>query len=194
MKERSIVRCPWAEGSSPRMVAYHDDEWGVPLHDDRALFELLSLEAFQAGLSWAIVLAKRDGFRSAFKNFAIERVAAFDDARVEALVADAGIVRNRSKIRATIGNATSALALATEFGSLDEYLWRFVGGTPIVRRPATMADVPATSAESDALSKDLRARGFRFVGPTVCYAHLQAAGLVNDHLVSCFRHGEVSGD
>jgi DNA-3-methyladenine glycosylase I len=187
MNKKAVTRCSWAQGDNPLMTAYHDEEWGVPLHGDRKLFELLSLEGFQAGLNWAIVLAKRPAFRRAFDRFVPAKVAAFDEKRVEALMADAGIVRNRAKILATIGNAKALLAVAKECGSFETFVWSFVGGTPIVNRPKTAAGLPATSPQSDALSKALRERGFRFVGSTICYAFMQAAGLVDDHLAGCFR-------
>lgn len=183
----ALVRCSWATASGPLETAYHDTEWGVPLHDDRALFELLILEGFQAGLSWSTILRKREGFRRAFDGFDPERVARFGDARAEALMQDAAIVRNRAKIAATIGNARALPAIVSEFGSFDAYIWSFVGGKPLVKRPATRDQIPAVSAQSDALSADLRKRGFRFVGSTICYAFMQAAGLVDDHLATCFR-------
>jgi len=187
---RPVRRCPWPEGNE-QMIRYHDAEWGVPLHDDRRLFEFLVLDAFQAGLSWAIVLKKRDGFRMAFSNFDPRKVAKYDGRRVKVLLADAGIIRNRLKIEATIANARAFLAVQRELGSFDRYIWQFTGGEPKVNRWRTLKQLPARSAESDAMSKDLKARGFHFVGSTICYAFMQAAGMVNDHLVSCFRHGEV---
>jgi DNA-3-methyladenine glycosylase I len=185
-------RCPWALGVSDAYLAYHDTEWGVPVRDDRKHFEFLVLESAQAGLSWATILHKREGYRRAFADFDPERVARFNARSVERLVADAGIVRNRAKIEAAIGNARAFLDVVGAFGSFDAYVWQFVGGRPIVNRFRTMQDVPATSAESDALSKDLKHRGFRFVGSTIVYAHMQATGLVNDHLVGCFRHAECT--
>jgi DNA-3-methyladenine glycosylase I len=179
--------CPWAR--RPLDLAYHDTEWGVPLHDDRGLFELLVLEGAQAGLSWSTVLAKREHYRRVFDMFDPRLVAAYDDAKVAALRVDAGIIRHRLKILAAITNARAFLTVQAEFGSFDRYVWSFVGGRPIVRRPRSARDVPTRSVESDALSRDLRRRGFKFVGTTICYAFLQAAGLVNDHLVSCPRHG-----
>ena len=175
------------------MVRYHDTEWGVPLHDDRKLFEFLVLDAFQAGLSWAIVLKKREGFRRAFSNFDPRKVAKYDGRRVKALLADVGIIRNRMKIEATIANARAFLAVQREFGSFDRYIWQCVGGRPEQNRGRTLKQLPARSAESDAMSKDLKERGFRFVGSTICYAFMQAAGMVNDHLVGCFRHRELQG-
>jgi DNA-3-methyladenine glycosylase I len=169
-------------------LRYHDEEWGVPVHDDRRQFEFLVLEGAQAGLSWATILNKREGYREAFAGFEIERVARFDRRRVEKLLQFPGIVRNRLKIEAAIGNALATLRVQEEFDSLDRYLWSFVGGRPIVNRWREMREVPATSPESDALSRDLKKRGFRFVGSTIMYAHMQATGMVNDHVVGCFRH------
>ena len=181
------TRCPWA-GTDPLYVAYHDDEWGVPVHDDRTLFEVLILEGAQAGLSWITILRKRDAYRRAFAGFDPAAVAAFDEAKSAALLADPGIVRNRLKVRAAVDNARAFLAVQGEFGSFDAYVWRFVGGRPLVNHWTTLAEVPAETAESRALSADLKRRGFRFVGPTIMYAYMQAVGLVNDHLVTCFRH------
>ena len=188
-----MQRCPWV-GERPdgdAMVRYHDEEWGVPQHDDRRLFELLTLEGAQAGLSWQTILNRRAGYRRAFLDFDIERVAGFGDADIERLMGDAGIIRNRAKISSTIDNARRVLEVRAEFGSLDAYLWRFVGGSAIVNRLQRLEEVPASTAVSAAMSKDLLKRGFRFAGPTICYALMQAAGLVNDHLVSCFRFAEV---
>jgi DNA-3-methyladenine glycosylase I len=179
-------RCPWPRNALD--LAYHDEEWGVPLHDDRRLFELLILEGAQAGLSWSTILAKRENYRRAFDGFAAEKIARYDARKIAALLADAGIVRNRLKIAAAIANAKAFLAVQREFGSFDRYVWSFVGGRPIVNRRRRPQDVPARSRESDALSRDLARRGFKFVGTTICYAFLQAAGLVNDHLVTCPRH------
>jgi DNA-3-methyladenine glycosylase I len=187
---KSVVRCPWSEGVSPAYLAYHDREWGVPVHDDRKQFEFLILEGAQAGLSWSTVLHRRAGYYKAFAGFDPARVARFTPARVERLMADPGIVRNRLKIEAAVTNARVFLALVEAFGSFDAYIWRFVDGRPVRNRWRVQAEVPATSPVSDALSKDLRKRGFRFVGSTIMYAHMQATGLVNDHLTSCFRHGE----
>ncbi|HQE40629.1 MAG TPA: DNA-3-methyladenine glycosylase I [Zoogloea sp.] len=187
----AIVRCAWC-GNDPLYQAYHDTEWGVPLHDDRALFELLTLEGAQAGLSWITVLKKRDNYRRAFANFDPEAVARFGDAETAALLANPGIVRNRLKIASTIANARAFLAIQAEFGSFDTWLWSFVEGCPIDERRADIGAVPASTPLSDALSKALKKRGFRFVGSTICYAFLQAAGLVNDHTVDCFRHQEVA--
>ena len=183
------ARCAWAR--TPRYEVYHDTEWGVPLHDDRALFELLILEGAQAGLSWSTILNKRGNYRRAFAGFDPAMVARFDARKAAALLADAGIVRHRLKIAAAIGNARAFLAVQREFGSFDRYLWAFVGGRPIVNRRRSLARLPARTPESDALSRDLLARGFKFVGPTICYAFMQAVGMVNDHLVSCYRHDEV---
>lgn len=170
------------------MIAYHDTEWGVPLHDDRALFELLTLEGAQAGLSWSIVLAKRENYRRAFDNFDAEKVARYDARNVATLLADPGIVRNRLKIAATIANARAMLAVQHEFGSFDRYLWNFVGGRPIINHRRSMKEIPTRSPESDTFSKALLKRGFKFVGTTICYAFMQASGMVNDHLVTCARH------
>lgn len=179
-------RCPWA--TLPLSIAYHDHEWGVPLHDDRALFELLILEGAQAGLSWNTILAKRENYRRVFDQFDAAKIARYDARKVATLLTDAGIVRNRLKIAATIQNAKAFLAVRKEFGSFDRYIWQFVGGRPLVNRRRRSADVPARSPESDAMSKDLLARGFKFVGTTICYAYMQATGMVNDHLVTCPRH------
>lgn len=186
MANVSKSRCAWA-GSDPEYVEYHDDEWGVPVHDDRVHFEFLILEGAQAGLSWRTILLKRDNYRKAFAGFDPVKVAKFDAKKKKALMADAGIVRNRLKIESTIDNAKAFLAVQKEFGSFDKYVWSFVGGKPQVNRPKSMKDVRATSPESDALSKDLKKRGFRFVGSTIIYAYMQAVGLVNDHAVGCYR-------
>jgi len=182
-----VTRCPWP--TKPLDIAYHDTEWGVPHHDDRDLFELLILEGAQAGLSWSTILAKRENYRRAFDHFDAAKIARYDAKKIAALLADAGIVRNRLKIAATIGNARAFLAVQKEFGSFDRYLWGFVPDRrPIVNRRRTSADVPTHTPESDALSKDLLARGFKFVGTTIIYAFMQATGMVNDHLVTCARH------
>ena len=173
------------------MEAYHDQEWGVPLHDDRSLFELLTLEGAQAGLSWSTILRRRDGYRTAFAEFQPARVAAFGDADVQALLANTGIIRNRQKIVSTIGNAGRLLEVQNEHGSFDRFVWSFVGGRPLVHEFTTMGELPAQTPESAALSKALRKRGFGFVGPTIIYAFMQAAGLINDHVVSCFRFTEL---
>ena len=182
-------RCDWA--ASGLMIPYHDEEWGVPLHDDRMLFEFLILEGAQAGLSWNTILNKRENYRSAFDDFDPATVAGYGDAKVESLLADAGIVRNRLKIASAIGNAKAFLKVVEEAGSFDSYIWGFVGGSPINNNRKSMSEVPATTAESDAMSKDLKARGFKFVGSTICYAYMQATGMVNDHTVDCFRHQQV---
>jgi DNA-3-methyladenine glycosylase I len=184
-------RCDWVPEADPLYVAYHDEEWGVPQHDDRMLFELLTLEGAQAGLAWITILRKREGYRRAFAGFDPEAVAAFDSRRVEELLGDPGIVRNRRKVESTVANARAVLAVREEFGSLDACLWRFVDGEPLVGGWRTLAEIPAETAESKAMSKDLKRRGFGFVGPTVCYAFMQAAGLVDDHVVSCFRYREL---
>jgi DNA-3-methyladenine glycosylase I len=185
-------RCDWA-GTDPEMVAYHDTEWGVPVHDDDTHFEFLVLEGAQAGLSWSTILKRRSGYRKAFAGFDPVKVARFTPAKVEKLLTDTGIIRNRAKVKSTVRNAGLFLDVQKEFGSFDAYIWGFVGGRPVVNRWRRMAQLPPTSPESEALSKDLRRRGFSFVGPTVCYAHLQAAGLINDHLVGCFRYDEITG-
>jgi DNA-3-methyladenine glycosylase I len=179
--------CAWAE-TGDDMRAYHDREWGVPVHDDARLFEFLVLDAFQAGLSWAIILRKRENFRAAFDGFDAASISRYGDSDVARLLVDAGIVRNKQKIHATIGNARAFLEIQQETGSFDGYVWKFVEGSPIQNRWRSMAQIPARTAEAEALSRDLVARGFKFVGPTICYAFMQAAGLVNDHVVSCFRH------
>jgi DNA-3-methyladenine glycosylase I len=182
-------RCAWAENEPSR--DYHDREWGVPVHDDRRLFELLTLEGAQAGLSWTTILNKRDNYRTAFAQFDPAAVASFDRRKQERLLQDSGIVRNRLKVESTIQNAKAVLNVQQEFGSLDKYLWRFVDGRPIQNAWSAMADVPASTSLSDAVSKDLKRRGFRFVGTTICYAFMQAVGMVNDHLVTCYRHSQL---
>jgi DNA-3-methyladenine glycosylase I len=184
-----IPRCPWPVDDL--YTAYHDTEWGVPLHDDRTLFEFLVLEGAQAGLSWHIVLKKRNNYRKAFDHFDPQKVARYNAAKLTALLANPGIIRNRLKIAAAVRNAQAFLAVQEEFGSFDRYIWRFVGGRPIINTPRSMKDVPARTRESDAMSHDLKQRGFTFVGSTICYAHMQATGMVNDHLVTCFRHKEL---
>ena len=176
---------------NPLYVAYHDEEWGVPSHDDRYLFEMLTLEGAQAGLSWSTILKKRDGYRRAFDGFDASKVARFDGRKVERLLQDPGIVRNRAKVESTLANAREVLAVQGEFGSLNEYLWSFVGGTTIRNRWTSLREIPAETPESTEMSKALKKRGFRFVGPTICYAFMQAVGLVNDHEVTCFRYREV---
>jgi DNA-3-methyladenine glycosylase I len=187
----SQKRCSWVALDNPLMVRYHDDEWGVPVHEDRKHFEFLVLEGAQAGLSWSIVLNKREGYRRAFGEFDPARVARFTEKRVQKLTLDPGIVRNRMKIQSAVRNAKAFLAVQKEFGTFDAYCWRFVGGRPKRNRWKVMREIPATSRESGALSKDLKARGFTFVGSTVVYAHMQAVGMVNDHTVDCFRYREV---
>jgi len=186
---KNIVRCSWA--SNELSIAYHDEEWGVPMHDDRVLFEFLILEGAQAGLSWNTILQKRDNYRKAFDHFRPERVAKYARKKTAALLRDPGIVRNRLKIAAAVGNAKAFLALQKEFGSFDRYIWQFVGGKPLVNNLDGLKGVPARTVESDALSKDLKKRGFKFVGTTICYAFMQAVGMVNDHVVSCFRYKQV---
>jgi DNA-3-methyladenine glycosylase I len=190
MSEDGRSRCDWCLGVSDAYLAYHDEEWGLPARDDARQFEFLVLESAQAGLSWSTVLHKRQGYRRAFAGFDPAKVARFNSRSVERLVGDAGIIRNRQKIVAAIGNARAFLEVQAEFGSFVNYLWGFVNGSPVVNRWRAMRQVPASTPLSDAISKDLKARGFRFVGSTIVYAHLQATGLVNDHLVSCFRHSE----
>ena len=180
-----LIRCEWA-GSDPLYVAYHDTEWGVPVHDDRHLFEMLCLEGAQAGLAWITILRKRENYRAVFDNFDAAKIANYGDAKIAALLADPGIVRNRLKVNAFIQNARVFLAVQTEFGSFDAYIWRFVGGAPIVNQRRTMREIPALTPEAEAMSKELKRRGFTFVGPTICYAFMQACGLVNDHVVDCF--------
>ena len=185
---RAIKRCQWAEGVSLDYIEYHDKEWGVPVYDDRVQFEFLILEGAQAGLSWSTILNKRAGYRKAFADFDPVKVARFTKQRVEKLLLDPSIVRNRLKVESTVSNARAFLDVQKEFGSFSEYIWGFVGGKPIQNRFRKDAQVPATSPESDALSKDLKKRGFRFVGSTIVYAHMQATGMVNDHVTSCFRY------
>jgi DNA-3-methyladenine glycosylase I len=186
----SLKRCPWSQGVSDEYERYHDHEWGVPVHDDDRHFEFLILEGSQAGLSWSTVLHKRPAYRKAFADFDPAKVARFNRKSVERLLKNPGIIRNRLKIESSISNARHFIEVQNEFGSFDEYIWRFVDGRPIVNRWRRSKDVPATSAGSDALSKDLKSRGFKFVGSTIIYAHMQAIGLVNDHLVDCFRYQE----
>jgi DNA-3-methyladenine glycosylase I len=184
-------RCEWAKDGDALYLAYHDEEWGVPSNDERHLFELLTLEGAQAGLSWATILRKREGYRAAFEEFDADRVARFDRRRIERLMKDSRIVRNRLKIESAVNNARCVLEVREEHGSFDAYIWQFVGGTPIIGRRRRLRELPAETSESKAMSKDLKRRGFRFVGPTVCYAFMQAAGLVNDHVTSCFRYREL---
>ena len=188
MTPKVPTRCAWVDPGDPLMTAYHDAEWGVPVHDDRKHFEFLVLEAAQAGLSWAIVLKKREGYRRAFSQFDPVKVARYTPTRIEKLAADPGIIRNRMKIQAAVQNARAFLAVQEAFGTFDAYCWRFVDGRPRVNRRKTGGEIPATSPDSDAFSKDLKQRGFAFVGSTIVYAHMQAVGMVNDHLVRCFRY------
>ena len=186
-------RCEWVPTDQPAYLAYHDDEWGVPVHEEHRLFEMLTLEGAQAGLSWSTILNKREGYRRAFAGFDPVKVARFTPSKVERLLQDPGIVRNRMKVESTVNNAARVTEVRRELGSLDGYLWSFVGGEPIVGRFRKLGDIPAETAESKAMSKGLKKRGFAFVGPTVCYAFMQACGLVNDHVTSCFRYGELAG-
>ena len=185
---KTVTRCKWAEGVSLNYIEYHDKEWGVPVHDDRTQFEFLVLEGAQAGLSWSTILNKRDGYRKAFAEFDVEKVARFTKKRIEKLLLDPSIVRNRLKVESTVSNAKAFIAVQAEFSSFSDYIWGFVDGRAIQNRFKKDGDIPATSTESDALSKDLKKRGFKFVGSTIIYAHMQATGLVNDHVVGCFRH------
>lgn len=181
-----LADCNWP-GEDTLMRVYHDEEWGVPLHDDRKLFEFMVLDAFQAGLSWRTILRKRENFRRAFDNFEVEKIALYDEEKIQTLMQDVSIIRNQAKIRATVGNAKAFLAVQSEFGTFDRYIWQFTGGISIDNKPRVNADIPAKSAESDAMSKDLLKRGFKFVGSTICYAFMQAAGMVNDHIITCSR-------
>ncbi len=180
-------RCAWC-GTDPLYVRYHDREWGVPVHRDRKLFEFLILEGAQAGLSWITILRKRENYRRAFANFDPQKVSRFSSKKIRALLKDAGIIRNRLKILAAVSNAKAFLQVRKEFGSFDKYMWRFVGGKPMINRRRSLKDIPASTPESDAMSVDLKKRGFKFVGSTICYAHMQAVGMVNDHVTSCFRY------
>jgi len=183
-------RCPWP--TDELYMRYHDEEWGVPLHDDRRLFEFLVLEGAQAGLSWHIILKKRENYRKAFDQFDAEKVVRYNAKKIESLLEDSGIVRNRLKVESAVQNARAFLKVQEEFGSFDNYIWRFVGGEPIINHWTSMKQLPARTALSDGISKDLRGRGFKFVGSTICYAHMQATGMVNDHLVTCFRHRQLA--
>ena len=185
-------RCGW-EGNTELMIRYHDTEWGVPVHDDRKLFEFLTLDAFQAGLSWAGILDKRENFRAAFDNFDAIQIAKYDEQKVQQLLQDSGIIRNKSKITCTISNAQNFLEIQQEFGSFDRYIWQFTNGKTIVNQWQELSQVPASSPESDAMSKGLKSQGFKFVGTIICYAFMQAAGMVNDHLLGCFRYQELAG-
>ncbi|MFA5181128.1 MAG: DNA-3-methyladenine glycosylase I [Syntrophales bacterium] len=186
-----VCRCPWVDVSKPDYVEYHDKEWGVPVYDDRLLFEFLSLESAQAGLSWYTVLKKRENYRRAFENFEPEKIARFDQAKIEELLLNPGIIRNRLKIEATVNNAHRFLEVQAEYGRFSNYIWGFVGGKPKINNIRKLSDYPATSKESDALCKDLKKRGFKFLGSTICYAHMQATGMVNDHACDCFRKAEI---
>ena len=187
--KKQLRRCTWPK--SELDTAYHDAEWGVPVHDDRLLFEFLILEGAQAGLSWSTILKKRENYRRAFDNFDARKIAKYDARKVKKLLADPGIVRNRLKVAAAVQNAKAFLAVQSEFGSFDAYLWQFVGGRPIQNHRHSLKGIPARTSESDAMSKDLLRRGFKFVGPTICYAFMQAVGMVNDHTVDCFRHAQI---
>jgi DNA-3-methyladenine glycosylase I len=188
-----LQRCAWVPTNDTLYLEYHDQEWGVPVHDDRVWFEFLILESFQAGLSWRTILNKRENFRLAFDNFDPQKIAAYNDNKITELLSNSDIIRNHSKIRASILNARSFLKVQDEFGAFDSYIWRFVGGRPKVNTWNSITDIPARSTESDALSKDLIQRGFKFVGSTICYAHMQATGMVNDHTTDCFRYEELVG-
>jgi DNA-3-methyladenine glycosylase I len=189
--ENVICRCPWVDLTKPDYIEYHDKEWGVPVYDDRLLFEFLSLESAQAGLSWHTVLKKRENYRIAFDNFEPQKVAKFDEAKIAELLQNSGIIRNRLKIESAINNARRFLEVQRAFGSFAKYIWAFVGGKPKINDIRKLSDYPAMSPESDALSKDLKARGFKFMGSTICYAHMQATGMVNDHSLDCFRRKEI---
>jgi DNA-3-methyladenine glycosylase I len=184
------IRCPWVN-NDPLMIQYHDNEWGVPVHNSRLLFEFLVLEGAQAGLSWSTILKKRENYRAAFNNFEPEIVAAYNDQKIEELRGNSGIVRNRLKIRAAVANANALLEIQNDFGSFDSYIWKFVGGKPIQNEWKNMAEIPSSTPESEKMSFDLKKRGFKFVGPTICYAFMQAVGMVNDHTINCFRHSEI---
>ena len=187
----SLIRCAWSVGD-PLYEAYHDEEWGVPVHDDRLLFESIILDGAQAGLSWITILRKRENYRKVFDNFDVATVAGFSEDKIVELLQNAGIIRNKAKIRSAVTNAQAALRIQEEFGSMDTYLWSFVGGTSVINRWKTMAEIPTESKESMAMSADLKKRGFKFVGPTICYAFMQAVGMVNDHVVDCFRYHQCS--
>jgi DNA-3-methyladenine glycosylase I len=187
-----MQRCGWANPNEPIYVAYHDAEWGVPCHDDRKLFEMLTLEGAQAGLSWITVLKKRENYRAAFDQFDAEKIAIYDETKIAELLANPGIIRNRLKINATVANARAYLAVRDEFGSFDAYIWKFVGGKPLVNHWQSLKEIPPETTESKAMSKDLLKRGFKFVGSTICYAFMQACGMVNDHMVDCFRYAETT--
>lgn len=184
-------RCQWVEGQFEQYIKYHDEEWGVPVHDDQLHFEFLILEGAQAGLSWSTILKRRDGYRKAFANFNVEKVAKYNDKKIASLLLDPGIIRNKLKVNATVTNAKAFIAIQKEYDSFDKYIWSFVGGKPLVKSWKRMSEIPATTKESDGLSKDLKKRGFKFVGSTIIYAHMQACGLVNDHTTDCYRYKEV---
>jgi DNA-3-methyladenine glycosylase I len=188
---KNITRCPWLDLTKPDYIKYHDEEWGAPVHDDRIIFEFLTLEGAQAGLSWYTVLRKREAYRKAFSEFDPAKVARYGKRQLKSLLNNPGIIRNLQKIEAAINNAKRFLEVQQEFGSFDAYIWRFVGGKPIVHKLRKLKDYPATSPESDALSMDLKQRGFKFVGSTICYAHMQATGMINDHVVDCFRRPQI---
>ena len=190
-KGTELIRCPWA--TNILSIRYHDEEWGKPVHDDRTLFEFLILEGAQAGLSWDTILKKRENYRAAFNNFDPKKIARYDRRKIQSLMNDAGIIRNRLKITSAIKNANAFLQLQEEYGSFDAYIWQFTGGTPMVNARRSMKEVPARTPESDAMSKDLKQRGFSFVGTTICYAFMQAVGMVNDHLTACFRYEQLAG-
>ncbi len=187
-----VIRCGWTGQNDELYNHYHDTEWGVPVHDERKLFEFLTLETFQAGLSWITVLRKRENFRKTFDNFNYKKVAQYNEDKIQSLLQDPGIIRNQLKVRAAVTNAQAFMKVQEEFGSFDKYIWGFVGGKPIINKRKTLKDIPATTEISDTLSKDLKKRGFKFVGSTVVYAHMQATGMVNDHVVDCFRYKELT--
>lgn len=184
------IRCPWADGNE-LLTTYHDLEWGVPVHDDRLLFEFLILEGAQAGLSWNLILQRRDNYREAFNNFQIDKVAAYDENKIAELLDNEGIIRNRLKIRSAVSNAIAVQEVQEEYGSLDSYIWEYVGNETIQNEWQSMSELPSSTPESEKMSKDLKKRGFKFIGPTICYGFMQAVGMVNDHLVNCFRHEEL---
>ena len=184
------IRCPWADNNK-LLIDYHDLEWGTPVHDDRLLFEFIILEGAQAGLSWNLILQKRDNYREAFDNFQIDKVASYDESKIEELLGNQGIIRNRLKINSAINNATAVIDVQDKYGSFDSYIWQFVDNNPIQNKWKTLHEIPSSTPESEKMSKDLKKKGFKFVGPTICYSFMQAVGMVNDHLVDCFRHPEL---
>ncbi len=190
MDDKTLNRCNWGT-KNPLLIHYHDKEWGVPMHDEQKLFEMLALDGFQAGLSWSTILNRRENFRTAFDNFSIEKIAEYDQEKIDRLLQDEGIIRNKLKIYATVKNARLVKEIQKEFGSFDHYIWQFTDGKTIQNNWKSLNEVPATSAESDAMSKDLKKRGFTFVGSTICYAFMQSAGMINDHITTCFRHKEI---